>query len=261
MKCKNIIEELEQRWNSSWALDWDNVGLLAGREEKEISRIFVALDVTDETLEQAVRAKADLIVTHHPLIFSPVKRITSGDFIGRRLIRLIQNDICYYAMHTNFDVKGMAELNRKMLQLKDASVLEVTGTNEEGIEEGIGRIGRLSEKMSLKALSEKVKKDFQIPDVRAYGKLEEMMQTVAICSGSGKSLAGEALKKGADVLITGDMDYHSAIDLVAQGLAVIDAGHYGTEYCFISYMSEQLKKMFPEMEIISAQICHPYQVI
>lgn len=261
MKCKNIIEELEKRWNPSWALDWDNVGLLAGREEKEVQRIFVALDVTDETLEQAVSAKADLIVTHHPLIFSPVKRITSESFIGRRLIRLIQNDICYYAMHTNFDVKGMADLNSRMLKLEEPEVLEVTGVDPEGREEGIGRIGKLPEKMSLSELGEKVKKDFQIPDVRVYGDPEGKVERIAVCSGSGKSLAGEAIKKGADVLITGDVDYHTAIDLVAQGLTVVDAGHYGTEYCFISYMEEQLKTMFPHMEVVTAQIHHPYKVL
>ena len=112
MRCREILDRLEERWNPSFALSWDNVGLLVGKEEKEIGKIFVALDVTEETLEQAVEAGADLMITHHPLLFSPVKKVTSGDFIGRRLIKMIQNDLCYYAMHTNFDVKGMAQRKR-----------------------------------------------------------------------------------------------------------------------------------------------------
>ena len=111
MTCREIMDALEERWNPSYAMAWDNVGLLVGREEKEINKIFVALDVTDDTLAQALAFGADMMITHHPLLFSPVKKINTGDFIGRRLIAMIQADLCYYAMHTNFDVKGMAELN------------------------------------------------------------------------------------------------------------------------------------------------------
>ena len=81
MKCKEIIEVLEQHYPKSAALSWDNVGLLVGSDQKEVQKIFVALDVTDETLEEAVRAGADLMITHHPMLFSPVKRITAEDFM------------------------------------------------------------------------------------------------------------------------------------------------------------------------------------
>lgn len=261
MRCKDILKKLEERWNPAFAENWDNVGLLVGREEKEIRKIFVALDVTEETLAQAEECGADLMITHHPLLFSPVKKITSGDFIGRRLIKMIQSDLCYYAMHTNFDVKGMAQMNQECLGLLDASVLEVTAVDDEGKEEGIGRIGILSEEMTLEAFARKVKADFEIPDVRMYGDPAGTLQRVAVCSGSGKSFVKTALKKQADVLVTGDIDYHTGIDAAAQGLFVIDAGHYGTEYGFISYMGRELEKMFPDMEIQEAKVHHPYQVI
>lgn len=261
MRCKDILEKLEERWNPAFSENWDNVGLLVGREEKEIRKIFVALDVTEETLAQAEECGADLMITHHPLLFSPVKKITSGDFIGRRLIKMIQSDLCYYAMHTNFDVKGMAQMNQECLGLLDASVLEVTAVDDEGKEEGIGRIGTLSEEMTLEAFARKVKEDFEIPDVRMYGDPAGTLQRVAVCSGSGKSFVKAALKKQADVLVTGDIDYHTGIDAAAQGLFVIDAGHYGTEYGFISYMGRELEKMFPDMEIQEAKVHHPYQVI
>lgn len=266
MKCKDVMEKLAERWSPSYAMDWDNVGLLVGREEKEIRRIFVALDVTDETLQQALDFGADLMITHHPLLFSPVKKINTGDFIGRRLIKMIQGDLCYYAMHTNFDVKGMADLNQKSLGLQDAEVLEVTTLEpvekEQNIrQEGIGRIGVLEQPMTLRAFAGKVKDDFQIPDVRVYGEPERMIRKVAVSSGSGKSMITTALVKGADVLVTGDIDYHSGIDAMAQGLSVIDAGHYGTEYCFISYMKQELKGMFPDMGVGAAQVHHPYQIV
>lgn len=266
MKCKDVMEKLAERWNPSYAMDWDNVGLLVGREEKEIRRIFVALDVTDETLRQALDFEADLMVTHHPLLFSPIKKINTGDFIGRRLIKMIQGDLCYYAMHTNFDVKGMAELNQESLGLLDAEVLEVTAVepaeNEQGVrQEGIGRIGVLEQAMTLREFAGKVKSDFQIPDVRVYGEPERMIRKAAVSSGSGKSMITTALSKGADVLVTGDIDYHSGIDAVAQGLSVIDAGHYGTEYCFISYMKQELKQMFPDLEVGAARVHHPYHLV
>ena len=89
--------------------------VLAGRLEKEVNRVYLALDATDAVISRAVEAGADMLITHHPLIFSPLKSVTNGDFIGRRVVRLIQNDISYYAMHTNYDVLGMAELSEKIL--------------------------------------------------------------------------------------------------------------------------------------------------
>ena len=90
MKCREIIENIEKSYSKSYAMEWDNVGLLAGSHEKEVRRIYVALDATDEVIEAAKAAGADLLVTHHPMIFSPVSRITDEDFIGRRLLRMIR---------------------------------------------------------------------------------------------------------------------------------------------------------------------------
>lgn len=153
MICKEVMRKLEERWNPSYALEWDNVGLLVGREEKEIKKIFTALDATEETIAQALEFGADLLITHHPMIFSPVKKVTSADFIGRRLITMIQADLCYYAMHTNFDVKGMAQLNQECLGLTDCEVLEETAPGQ-----GIGRVGALEGTMDLKTICRKSKK-------------------------------------------------------------------------------------------------------
>ncbi len=259
MNCKDVVALLHERWNPSYAMDWDNVGLLVGRYEKEIKKIFVALDVTEANLEQAFAFGADLIVTHHPMIFSPVKKINTQDFMGRRLISMIQHDLCYFAMHTNFDVKSMAMLNEHALGLLEASPLQTTVLGEN--EEGLGRIGILNEEMTLEAFACKVKEDLQVPDVRVYGNLQDKVSKVAVCGGSGKSTLKDALKKEAQVLVTGDIDYHTGIDAAAQGLWIVDAGHYGTEYCFIQYVTKELEKMFPEMEICAAKISPPYQVL
>ena len=101
MKCREICALIEQEYSREYACDWDNVGLLAGRQDKEVKKILLALDATDEVIEKATDLQADLLITHHPMIFSPIKRVTDGDMTGRRLITLIQKDISYYAMHTN----------------------------------------------------------------------------------------------------------------------------------------------------------------
>ena len=101
MQCKEIIQVIEATFPRTAALGFDNVGLLAGRSEKEVSRIYLALDATDVVIDRAIKEGADMLITHHPLLFSAVKKVTDEDFITRRIVKLIQNDISYYAMHTN----------------------------------------------------------------------------------------------------------------------------------------------------------------
>lgn len=256
MICREIIEVIERKYARSYAMSWDNVGLLCGRFDKEVKRIYVALDVTDEVVEQAIEAKADMIVTHHPLIMSGLNRITDDDFIGKRLIKLIQNDISYYAMHTNYDVRGMAELASDKLGLSDVEILEITGE-----EEGIGRIANLSEEMTLRQCCELVKDAFSLENVKVFGDLDTKVSRMAICPGSGKSFIKTAVKKGADVYVTGDIGHHDGIDAVAQNLAVIDAGHYGIEHIFVKDMAEYLNNNLEEADVLTAEIKHPFTVI
>ena len=126
MFCRDIMDIIEKRYPREYAMDWDNVGLLAGRDDKEIHRIYIAVDATDEVIDAAIAIHADMLVTHHPMIFGSMRQINNRDFIGKRIIKLIQNDISYYAMHTNYDVLGMSELSAKLLELKNAQVLETT---------------------------------------------------------------------------------------------------------------------------------------
>jgi dinuclear metal center YbgI/SA1388 family protein len=261
MKCGTIIEKLELSYPPMYAMEWDNIGLLVGDRDADITKVLVALDVTDQAVEDAVRNHADLIVTHHPLIFHPVSKITRQDPVGRRILALAENRISYYAMHTNFDVSEMADLNADELNLINPLILEETYRDETGTREGLGRVGNLENRTTLADFAGMVKKIYQLPSIRVYGDPGREVQKVAVCSGSGKSLVNAALLSGADVFVTGDLDYHTAIDAVASGLALIDAGHYGTEYGFISYMSDTLKRMFPELPVISEKIVQPYTVV
>ena len=153
-------------------LGFDNVGLLAGRGEKEVKRILLALDATDEVVEKAVQVKADLLITHHPLIFSAMKSVTDQDFIGRRVLKLIQNDIAYYAMHTNYDVLGMADLVANTLGLQETEVLDITW-EKDGHPEGIGRIGRVPCRTTLEECCRYVKKQLHLEHVKVFGDPEK----------------------------------------------------------------------------------------
>ena len=260
MECKKVIEILEKQSPKSYACYWDNVGLLVGREDKEIQKIYIALDATDEAIEEAIANGADMLLTHHPMIFKGMKRVTQEDFIGRRIIRLIQNDMVYYAMHTNFDVMGMADLAADYLGISDTRVLEITSVSETG-EEGIGRYGSLKKEMTVRECCEEVKQAFSLENVKVFGDLERKVKTAAISPGSGRSVISNALQAGVDVLITGDIDHHEGIDAVAQKLTVIDAGHYGVEHIFIPYMEQYLKREAKELEIAVQPLTFPFQII
>ncbi len=284
MKCRDIIEFLQQQFPESMACDWDNVGLLAGSMEKEVHTVSIALDATDEAIAAAVEAQADMLLTHHPLIFKGIRQVNSEDFIGRRILELIRHDMAYYAMHTNFDVAAMADLAAERLGLSDIAVLQETGTLPEGTASkagsallegavsktegsvgmrtiGIGKIGSLPCEMTLGECAELTKQSFGLDKVKVFGEPDMRVQCAAVCPGSGKSVIEDALKKGAQVLITGDIDHHEGIDAVAWGMAVIDAGHYGLEQIFIPYMKEYLEAHLPELTVIAQAPKPPFRYI
>lgn len=258
MKCREIMDKIEARYPKRYAMDWDNVGLLVGRKEKDVQKIYLALDPADEVIDAAIQEGVDMLITHHPLIFKGLKQITDEDFIARRVMRLIQNDISYYAMHTNYDVMGMAQLAGEYLEMKEADTLDVT---DEVSQEGIGRIADLEEEMTLEEYCRFVKERFHLPSVKVFGNPERKVGRIAISPGSGKGAIAPALIKGADVLVTGDIDHHSGIDAVAQNLAIIDAGHYGIEHIFIEDMKGFIGEHISDVQVMSAEVNHPFWIL
>ena len=260
MLCKEIVQVIEAAYPREAALDFDNVGLIAGRTEKEVKRVYIALDATDAVIDRAIEAGADMLITHHPLIFSPLKKVTDEDFVSRRVVKLIQNDISYYAMHTNYDVLGMAELAEKILGIRDSEVLDIT-MEKDGKPEGIGRIGELEKPMTLEECCVYVKHKLNLGSLKVFGDMQAEVSRLAISPGSGKTAIAAAIAKGADVLVTGDIGHHDGLDAVEQGLAVIDAGHYGTEYIFIDDMRRFLEDKLPVLDVITTPVIHPFQVV
>ncbi len=258
MKAIEIVEILEKLCPKEFACEWDNPGMQIGHDDNEIHKILVAVDADDTVTDYAVNNQIDMIVTHHPLLFKGIKQINDNSFMGRRIMRLIENGINCYCMHTNFDtVGGMADVAAERIGLSGCVVLSEVKNGE-----GIGRVGKLPKKLTMRELCELVKDKFNLTRVALYGDENMTAGNVAICPGSGKDEIPNAIKLGANVLITGDMTYHYGVDSVAQGLCIIDAGHYGIEHIFIDIVTEYLNaQLNNQVRIIPMEIDNPQKYI
>lgn len=255
---KNIYDKIDEYSPFSYALDWDNSGLLVGGFEREATRIHVALDADDDVIEKAILDHADLIVTHHPLIFRGIKSVTDEDFIGRRLLKLAENGVSMIAAHTNYDVAVMSDIVASKYRLQNIRPLEVTGESN-GKAIGIGAVGEV-EKTELKAIVFSTKIGFDLDAVRVFGD-NRAVNRIAICPGSGGSDIDLAVKSGADVYITGDVSHHEGIDAVAKGIAVIDAGHWGLEHVFVEDMTAMLRVAFPAAYVEGHGKSSPFETV
>ncbi len=237
--------------------NWDNPGLLVGDEEKEISSVYITLDATSDAIENARKKKADLILTHHPLIFHPVRRVSSDNYVGRRVMKIIACDMALFTMHTDFDVTCMADEAASRLALIETRVLEPTLSEDLGL----GAIGYLKEDLSLEELAEKTKQAFDLDNAAVYGDLEDTIVKVAVMPGSGSSAIDTACIEGCDVLITGDISHHDGVDALEKGINIIDAGHYGIEKLFIPYMKDYISKTLPDLKVFMDDSVRRYTVL
>ena len=260
MVLEDIIKKLEVAAPEDYAQDWDNVGLLVGDRTQDITKIFIALDADEAAIAQAQSCGAQLLLTHHPLIFSPLKRINTDQFIGARIVELLRTGMNYYAMHTNYDAARMGVLAADRLGIPAEAPLGDL-FERGGQQYGIGSIGEAEKPLMLADLGAQVKERFGLQTVKVFGDLGGQVQRIAMCPGAGKSMIPDALAQGAQVLITGDIDHHSGIDAVAQGLSIIDAGHYGIEHIFISDMQQYLSCELPQIEVIAQERHDPFVVI
>ncbi|NLH31125.1 MAG: Nif3-like dinuclear metal center hexameric protein [Firmicutes bacterium] len=224
---------------------WDNSGLQIGSRAAIVERIMVTLTVTENAVERAVTDQADLIVAHHPLIFKPLKAVDTDLPVGRAIQKLLSHRIAVYACHTNLD-RAQFGLNywlAESIGLRNHRILEPDLNQEHGL----GRIGSL-DPISLADLAAKLGKMWRT-QVRYVGDPQALCSKIAVCGGSGSDLIHAAWSKHADVLITGDVKYHAALDAAALGLAVIDAGHYATESIMITKVAAYLRTKLPTVTV------------
>lgn len=226
----------------SLAEEWDNVGLQLGSFKKNVTGILVALDVTEAVLEEAVQLKANLLITHHPLFFKSLKKLDDSNVTSRLAKFAIENKINILSFHTNLDStkEGLNDLLANRLELKKIKPL-ILSQNSKDKKVGMGRIGEHAP-LLLKNLAEKIQKKLCLSSVRLVGDPRKAIRQVALVTGSGSGYFLEAKKRGADVLITGDVKYHTALDALSEQICLIDIGHFGSEIGMVHLIAEKLKK-------------------
>lgn len=242
IKCKDIASVIERLAPVTLAYDWDNVGLLCGDMEQEVSKVLLSLDVDLGVVEEAVSIGAQMIVSHHPILFDPIRKLTQQSPEGRLLRALIKNDICCYAAHTNLDIAegGLNDLLAAKIGLCNVEILEYTQDQTAGI----GRIGNLAKPIKLSELAKQIKSALGVDFLRYSGNADEMVSRIAVNTGGGTALIPAAIAAKADVFITGDYKYSQIRNLVEHGMKVIDVGHYDTEIIVCELLYNYIFKQF-----------------
>ena len=243
-KVKDIINVIEEFAPLSIQEKWDNSGLCIGSPESPVSSILLGLDCTPELVDEAIACGADMIVTHHPLIFSGLKRISPDDAVGSAVIKAISNGISIYAVHTNADkvMSGVSGAMAAKLGLEDVAILD-----EDGDGTGLGIVGNLHEPMSSEEVINLVKSRFALKSMRVSKPLSEKISRVAVCGGSGGSLIGAAVRAGAQLYISGDISYHNFF--TKEGFMIMDIGHYESEIEIVEILFSLLRKNFPTFAV------------
>ena len=228
---------------------YDNSGLCIGNGRTEVKKALIALDVTKDIILEAVQCGADTIITHHPVIFKALKTIDTDTVVGM----LLANGICSISAHTNFDSSLMNDLLCKQLEMIPVEHITENGGAP------IGCICALEKEMTAKELAKHIQSCLGNVVVR-YNDLsmtqsyaDKKISRAAVCSGSGGSFWRDALAKGCDALITGDVKHDIFIDANNSGLCVFDAGHFHTENIFCEYMKSELHEQFRDVEFLVAK--------
>jgi dinuclear metal center YbgI/SA1388 family protein len=231
------------------AEEWDNVGLLVGDPAGPVRRVMTCLTLTGGTAAEAVRERADLVVTHHPLPFKPLKRITSESTPGRLLLELIRGGVAVYSPHTAFDsaADGINQHLALKLGLVEIQPLVPSQRDVSGL--GAGRYGRLLAAASLADFAKQIKQSLGASHLQVVGQLNRPVQRVAVACGSAGSFLDAAREAGCDLLVTGETNLHTCYEARAQRMSLILAGHYATERFHLDYLAGVLQKQFADLTV------------
>ncbi len=236
----DIVEVMEGLAPSGLAEKWDNSGLQAGSKKWPVKHIWVALDPLPSVVSAAIEDGADLLITHHPLIFHPLKSIDFSSPLGSVILKAANHKLSIFSAHTNLDSVhgGINDIFASIIGLKNLKVLGPEKDDESRA--GIGRVGNLDKTMTLKALAAMIKQKFKAGHIKFTGEPDLPVRRVALCSGSGGSMTDDFFRSGAQVYITGDIGYHTALDVKNMGLGLIDLGHFTSEHIIVKKLAERL---------------------
>ena len=254
MIVRDVLNYVRELAPLELAEDWDNVGLLIGSEDDAISSAMTCLTLTPDVAAEAIRKQAQLIVTHHPVLFRAVKQLTTATSEGRMLLDLIRAGVAVYSPHTSWD-SAQAGINRQLAQLlglRSARPLRPKlqpmaedGTVAQPI--GAGRFGDLSRAMSLGDFVELVKRQLGVTNTQFVGDPEREVCRVGVACGAAAEFMRDAAREGCDALLTGEARFHSCLEAQSLGIALIIPGHYATERPAMVRLAGFLKAQFPDL--------------
>lgn len=238
----DAIDRLAPFWLT---MDFDNTGILVGDRNREVSCALLALDCTPAVVEQAKQLGAQLIVTHHPVIFHPLKRVNEDAVV----YQLIRSDIAVISAHTNLDIAqgGVNDALASAIGLRDCRGLELLN---EQTGAWLGRIGTLPEPLSPEAFAAHIKACLNAASVK-FAAAPRAIHTVALCSGSGADCLDAAISAGADALLTSEVKQHEYLAAAAAGISIFDAGHFDTEDIVIEPLRDYLAKEIPDVHFFT----------
>lgn len=227
----------------SLSCEWDNDGLMVcGDKNADVKKILFTLDITTQAVEYAQKINADLIISHHPLIFKGIKHMNGEDITSQKVIRLLQSGISAMSFHTRLDAAegGINDMLAETLELVNIEKFEA----EEGLE---SRIGSLKTEMTFEDFCLYVKEKLGAPAILA-SKGKDTVSRVALLGGAGKDAIFSAMAAGADAYLTGEANYHGLLDAMESGFSVVTAGHDFTENGFSSYFRKVLCEKFEGLD-------------
>ena len=248
MIIRQITDVIERFAPLEWQESYDNAGLIVGRPDDEVHKALLAVDVTEEVLDEAEAEGCDLVITHHPIVFRALKRFNSADPVERCVERAIRSRIALYACHTNLDSasRGVNYTLARRLGIAKPSPLECPDPANPGI--GLGAVGDLELPLTPMKLIERVKLVCQSPITRCSALPCSMITRIALCGGSGASLINAAIAHKAQAFVTSDVKYHDFVDY-SDRLLIIDIGHYESEMCTKHIFYHILSGKFPNFAV------------
>lgn len=250
MRIDELIKEIEKIAPLSLQEEWDNSGIQLRATNGEISRVLIALEINDRVIDEAIGAGADMILTHHPLIFGSLKKIDAGDVTGNYIVKLIKRGISVYSTHTPFDkcIGGNNDYLGSLLGIEDIAPMPSD-------ESGICRVGSLPQPMTCAEFAGNAAEALRI-DMRHFtfsGNADETVNKVGWCTGSGAEFLDLAVDAGCDLFVTGDVKYHTAQYAKELGMNLLDCGHFGTEHIFTENMANKLSRLY-NVNIIQSRV-------
>ena len=258
MELRKLLDRIREKYPEELQYSWDNSSLNIGDLDQDIKKVMLSLEINDRTIDEAIEKGVDLIISHHQFLFSKVNQIATDTVKGRLIYKMIRHNISAYCMHTSYDVAegGLNDYFLDLMGIEDRQILEVESSLDYyngGKEYGLGRISRLEKPMAIGDFIGLLKGKLNIDSARYTGPKDLMVEKIALVTGSGAEYFEMAKSKGCDLLVTGDVKYHQAMDAIDIGMAILDFGHYGTEHIFSESIYEFINSISDQIEVLISE--------